>query len=323
VSDEMRSVLEGKAIRARRRPSAIIALWLWELAAAFLVAAPLHSWARYAVGTHPDGDAVLFRPRGHALLSWLGEDGPALSIVLRTSLLAIVVFAILAPIVTGFLVASLITEEESRRAPPLRWRVGIGIAAFLPIGGIAVLLTAAEGFLLGVGLLAAAGVNHGLTSTLGDQRAFVIHLVVVFFAAVLVAITGVFGDLAKVGVARAIAEDDVRGRPAASSGARMRTAALAALTAFRRHPGRILGGWTWRTAVGLALIVCGSKLGDLVGGRGGLALGALFFAHQAITLARAGLRTSWLAQALRSLSEASCTPARTAELPAPSPDPAA
>src|SRR5690606_3936791 len=51
-----------REVRARRRPVATLLVYFWELAWALLVAAPVHAWARRSWGTHPDGDAVLFRP---------------------------------------------------------------------------------------------------------------------------------------------------------------------------------------------------------------------------------------------------------------------
>ena len=114
--------LEPRQIRARRRPRAILFVWLWELVCALVIATPVHAWARAVWGAHPDGDAVLFRPGGHALLTWLADAGPALGIVVRTTFLLLIVLGILGQIVTGTLVALLAPGTGARGPAPSGWR---------------------------------------------------------------------------------------------------------------------------------------------------------------------------------------------------------
>ena len=61
--------------------------------------------------------------------------------------------------------------------------------------------------------------------------------------------------------------------------------------------------WGLRAGIGLGLIVLGGAASQALSARGGLALVGLFAIHQAIVLARAGLRTSWLACALRRVAD--------------------
>jgi hypothetical protein len=76
-------------IRARRRPGAVVLVFLWELAWALVVATPVHAWATSAWGAHPDGDAVLWLPGGRDLLVWLGQEDAALGVVADLARVAI------------------------------------------------------------------------------------------------------------------------------------------------------------------------------------------------------------------------------------------
>jgi len=297
ADDDTLRALEPDEIRARRRPRAILFVWAWELACAFLIATPIHSWAKSVWGAHPDGDAVLFRPGGHALLSWLGDDGPALGIVFRTTLIALAVFGVLGQIITGALVASLATGLGKRGRPPsMTLSLRAGIRAFFPLLGVGVLAGALEGSILGIGLAVSSSTDHALQASLGDARAFTARLAVLALFAGVALIVGIIADLARVAVARDIALAGDRPAPMLRS---MRDGLVAAASTTRRAIGRATLAWGWRTVLSLALIWIGARAGDIAGGRGGGALWLLFVVHQLVILARAGLRASWLANALR------------------------
>ena len=288
-------VLRASEIHARRRPRAVAFLWLWELVAAVVVATPLQAWARAIWGRHPDGDAPIFRAGGQDLLAWVLERGPALSIVIRSTLVLLFVFVLLAPLVTGVLGASLVTAQ-GKRAPSAMSSLRLGLAAYFPLLTVGALATACEGFLLGVGVIASSLVDHRLAHALGDARSFLVRLVVlaIFVAGVLV--LGVAADLGRVAVVRAVALD-----PEASTLTHLRRALGSAAATARRSLGRATLGWAWRALVSIVLVVAGSLLGDAVGGQGGSVLLALFVAHQLLIAGRAALRASWLANALRLL----------------------
>ena len=289
--------LEPNEIRARRRPRAVLFVWAWELACAFLIATPIHSWAKSVWGAHPDGDAVLFRPGGHALLSWLGDEGPALGIVFRTTIVALAVFGVLGQIITGALVASLATGVgKSGRAPSIALSLRAGCRAFFPLMGVGVVAGALEGSILGIGLAASSAADHALQISLGDARAFTARLAVLAVFAGAALIVGIIADIARVAVARDIA---LAGDRPASMLRSMRDGVVTAATTARRAVGRATLAWGWRAALSLALIWVGARAGDVAGGRGGGALWLLFAFHQLVILARAGLRASWLANALR------------------------
>ena len=289
-------LLEPDEIRARRRPRAILVVWVWELACALLLATPVHAWGKNVWGAHPDGDAVLFRPGGHELLTWLADEGPPLAIVVRTTFLLLVVFGVLGQIVTGTLVAFLTTGTGKRAAaPPASFALRAGAASFFPLLGIGLVFGALEAFILGIGLFASSATDHALQAPLGDARAFTGRLVVLALFLAVTLVTGVIADLARVTIARDVA---VGGRPLSMRRA-LRDGIGSAMTTARWAIGRASLAWGWRATLSLALVWAGAVAGDLVGDRGGGALWLLFAFHQLVVLARAALRASWLANALR------------------------
>jgi len=254
-------------------------LWVFELAAALVVAMPVHGWARGYFGAHPDGDALVFRPGGYALLSWLGDATPALSVVLRTTLVLVVVFGLVGRWGLGLVVGWL--GGHGRRAPSTASR------AWLPLVVTGALVAAAELFLVGVGAIAAGAAGDALEPRLGDARAFGIRVVVALVFVALALCVHVLSDLND--VALTLAEP-------APMWLRLRVAAVEAWRAFGP---RAFGAWLWRFALGIALVAFGAWAGDLAGERGGAALVVLFVVHQAVTLGRATLRVTWLERARR------------------------
>lgn len=297
ADDDALRALEPDEIRARRRPRAILFVWAWELACALVIATPIHAWAKSVWGAHPDGDAVLFLPGGRALLSWLGDDGPALAIVLRTTILAFAVFGVLGQLITGALIASLATGRGERgRAPALALSLRAGVGAFFPLLSVGVLASAFEGALVGVGLAAASSVDRALQASLGDARAFTARLAVLALFAGAALVAGVVADLVRVAVARDVALAGDRRAPMLRT---LRSGIVAAASTARRAVGRATLAWGWRALLSLALLWIGARAGDAAGAHGGGALWLLFAVHQLVILARAGLRASWLATALR------------------------
>jgi hypothetical protein len=294
--------LDADEIRARRRPRAVLLVWAWELACAFFIAIPVHAWARRVWGTHPDGDAVLFRPGGHALLTWLGDDGPALSIVVRTSIAAFIVFGILGQLIAGTLIASLATGRgKIGLATKTSFALRAGASAFFPMIGIGMIALATQGLVVGIGAIVSSSVDHALVESMGDARAFTARLVVFSVFAIALGVIGVVADLVRVAVGRAAA-CATGGTP----GGEMREAVVSAFRAARHAIGRATLAWGWRAAIALGLIYAGALAGDAVAGRGGAMLWLLFGFHQLVILVRAGLRASWFANALRLVSRPAC-----------------
>jgi len=295
--------LEASAIHARTRPRTIALVWLWELVCAFFIAIPIHAWANQAWGAHPDGDAMFFKPGAHALMSWLGDEGPGLSIVVRTAFVTFVFMGVLGQIVTGALIASLATGRKVGtsgvlllRAPRLVRALAIGMSSFSPLMMIAVLAGALEAFVFGIGYFASASLDHALEPSMGDARSFTARLIVLAVFVVLTLMVGVVSDLARVTVARNVA---LGAASRQSSFMQLRAGIVQAIRTARASLFRATGAWAWRAALSLSLVYAGAVLGDVTGSRGGGALWLLFLAHQAIVFGRAALRASWLANALR------------------------
>jgi hypothetical protein len=309
--------LAPNTIHARRRPLAIAFVFLAEVAWALLLATPTHAWARHAWGGHPDGDAVLFTGAsrasagGRALLVWLGQEDAGLSITARTTIVLLAVGAVLMQLPLGALVASLAfgrepeadvdaSEASERRAPrSLRlveaWRVAA--ASFLPLAALLALGAVVSVLVLTLGGLAASVVDHALADSLGDARAFTVRLVVLGLFAALAALAGIVVDLARVAVVRETGIAAARGASAPAWSVMLRGGRAALVTA-RRSLGKAALGWTGRIVVAVALVAIGYVASDVLGGRGGTALTALFVVHQGVILGRVALRASWLARAL-------------------------
>lgn len=279
-------------IRARRAPVAVLLVFVWELAWALLVATPVHAWAKRVWGAHPDGDAVLFRPGGRELSSWIASGDDASAVVIRTTAILLVAGAVIGQIPLGALVASLVRRVRPPQA------LAVGVRAWLPLLGILVLAGAIEGMVLSVGMLGASALDGALRDRMGDARAFGVRLAVFGLFVVVAAVVGVIADLGRVAIARHVAERDPDAEP--ESGLRvLRIGIRAALATTRRAIGRAVLAWAWRAALAAALVVVGAVLGSMAGGRGGAVLAGVFVAHQLLILARTALRASWLANALR------------------------
>ena len=268
-------------IFARRRPVAIAMLWLFELVAAFVIATPVHAWARAIWARHPDGDAVLFRPGGLALVDWVSLSEPTtLGIVIRISVVLILLFLVVSPIATGAVVASLAT----RGGKPLH----AGMSAFFPLLAIDLFFGLIEGGILGAGYALSSHLDHSMQHAYGDERAFLGRLVFFGLFAVIAAAVGVVADLMRVAVARDVALGNMRGLLKRG----LRTALLTA----RAKIGHALGGWALRAAGSAVLVLVGASLSDRIDVN---RVWTLFLLHQLTIAGRAALRTSWLAHALR------------------------
>jgi hypothetical protein len=312
--------LVPSAIRARKRPVAIATMFVAELAWAFVVATPAHEWARRAWGSHPDGDAVLFTRGGRDLLMWLGQEDAGLALTTRTTLVLLVIGAVLLQLPFGALVASLgfgreVTvpprassggnaESDTAPAPLAVMRslrgvtaLQVGVGAWLPLAALLAFTTLTSIIVLSLGGIVAAFAGDGLTASLGDAHAFTVRLGVFALFAAIAAILGVFVDLARAAVVREVGLAAATG--ASSSGWNTMLRGLrTAMTASRRSLGRATLGWTGRAVVGVALVAIGYVAATTLGGRGGAALTGLFVIHQAIVLGRVALRASWMARAL-------------------------
>jgi hypothetical protein len=310
-------------IRARRRPKAVVFVYLTELAWALIIATPVHAWARRVWGAHPDGDGVLFRSGARELLVWLGQEDAALGVTTRTTLLLLIVGAVVMQLPLGALLTSLafVRDDEpiaggdsddgtateppsARRSLRLLDALRAAVGTFLPLSGVLAIGAVTALVVLGGGVMASSAVDTALTERLGDARAFQVGVVVVALFAALAAVLGVVLDLARAGIARASGIElgaHAQSTRAAAWSVMLRSV-KAALRASRRGLPRTMFAWGWRAAIGLALVGVGAFAAERLGGHGGASLGVLFAIHQLVVLARVALRASWLARALAIVS---------------------
>ena len=295
-------LLPTDAMRARRRPQAILWMWAFKLALSLAVAWPAARAVGVAVGSHPSGDAAFFAEGGYALLEWLSREASTRG-ALAALLGAVTVVGIalgVVPLVAAIAAMAYTTPEG--RAPTARQLASRVVAAVWPVFGLLGLATLTEALLVGLAFAVATGTRGGLVQWLGEARGEQSLIVLLMPIAALAALVGVLQDLARVSVVRfeAGAFDAIK----------------IAWRAYRARPVAALWAWLWRSLVGLLLIGLGAVASARLGGRPGGALVTLAALHQLVSLSCVALRASWLARALRAV-DASETNARRSAPPAP------
>ncbi|MCL2724431.1 MAG: hypothetical protein FWD69_08340 [Polyangiaceae bacterium] len=283
-------------IRARRRPGAIVLVYLWQLALGLIIATPVHAWAESVWGAHPEGDAVLFRPGARELLTTIGDIGPALAIATRTSMLLVVASIVLGQLVLGALLASLaLGRGPAGIAPRPAQMLRAGAAAWVSMMILLVVAAIGQGIIVSVGFFVSGLLNRALVSRLGETPAFVVGAVALAIFALIACIVGVVFDVAR---AAAVRESSLAGS-GVSNLLITRRAMSAAFRVARRSLVPAIIAWGWRAVLAIAVLGPGYAASSVLGGKGGIALVALFTVHQLVVLARTALRASWLARATR------------------------
>jgi hypothetical protein len=283
-------VLPNQAMRARRCPKAIAALWAWEAMFGAALAWPFAAIVGSAYGSHPRADGVLWEPGGLALLDLVTRRQSTLG-----SLVAHVTTLVLLAVVLGLLPASALFAclgftTPDRKPPTLADALLVAIPAFCPS---AVLFATAAVFEVSLGAAAWAGArlaSEGFERTLGDVAADGIALSLIVACAAVAAIAGVLQEVGRAAV--------VRFRVGAREGLHT------ALRALAMAPTALLWSWAWRALASVAPVAFGGFLAGRLGGRGGSSLAVLLVLHQLIILARTALRASWFARAMRAADAA-------------------
>jgi hypothetical protein len=292
-------LLANAAMRARRRPLAIAFVWLSQAAVALAFAWPMAGFARESYGASPNGDAALFAEGGLALGDLVRKGGaqPALS----SAVVLLVVGAVVGLVPLGALLASVAHTTPARGAPPLRRALQRAVEALGPMLVLLVLGALLQGALLALAVGAGQKLSAARAAAAGDRNADELGLALSGMLLVPVAATGVVHDLARAAV--------VRYRIGAFDALRI------GLKTFAATPLSLAWSWAWRALVALVPVLAAAAVAARLGGRGGGALVALFGVHQAVLLARAALRASWLARALRAV-DARYKVVRVASVPA-------
>lgn len=297
--------LDASEMRARRRPRAIAALYVWQLLAALVLATPVHAWAKQVWGSHPEGDAVLFRPGGYELVGWLLDGGPALRVVAESSWMILAVSVLLGQLPLAALLVALVSGRGPRGLRPDGLATFRAALALLVPFVITLFLTVAlQGIVIFAGLFVADKAADAVAPSVGEAPAFAVEAAVIALFALLAGWVGAEADVARAAMAIDRVAHETMGEPTRGAFGQLRRGFRATLRASFRMRARAFGAWLSRLVVGLLAIGAGALLADRIGGQGGSALFALALAHQVIVLARTALRASWLARAARWAKEA-------------------
>ena len=264
-------------ISAMRSVRAVAWLWLWETAIALAVVAPSAVALRSVVGATPDGDAILWQPGalflGDALMHQLAAIRPLFTL----AALALGVNAIVGAFPFGAIVASLAFEMPDGRA--LRFDAA-ALAAARRFGRLLLVRLVAFFAILGAALLAmraAAAARESLESSMGAAASDIFAIGVMILGAVVVSVLVMATDIVSVGAA----VEDHRW-----------------WTAFRRSAviySHAYRAWFAQFAVGGFLVALGLLCTEHIPESHKWGFVAIAVIHQAVIVARACLRVSWLA----------------------------
>jgi hypothetical protein len=278
-------LVSNDAMRARRRPIAVFAYYIYQLAVSVCVAWPISRGLAALFGGHPRGDGVLFDDGGWALLA-LRTGYDRVAPALWGLVFVVMIFgAVIGLVPLAALITSISHVTPETRAPRPRHLAPYVVAAFGPLGYLLAMGAALELALLAIAMWTFGAVGAWAEPRWGEARGDQIGALACALVLVLAMIAAVLHDLARVSVVRY----------------RTRTfgAIRAALRVFRRAPLRVLWSWIWRSSISLSLVVLVALVVPAFTTRQTLAIIAIAILHQLVVLARVALRASWLARSLR------------------------
>ena len=277
-------LVSNDAMRARRRPIAVIAFYIYQLVVSIVVSYPVSRALANVFGGHPRGDGVLFDDGGWALLALRSGWEKASPAFFGLLFVVTIVGAVAGLVPLSALLTSISHATPDMRAPRLRHLAPYVAVTFAPLVYLLALGSAMELALLAVAAWAFGATRETLEPKYGDARADQIAALACFAVLFVTAIAAVLHDLSRAAL--------VRYRAGTFAAIR------AALGTFRRVAFRVLWSWAWRAFVGLALVISVAIVVPRFGARGFIAIAIL---HQLVAFARASLRASWLARALRAV----------------------
>lgn len=264
-------------VRARRHPRAIVAMWLWFALSGLVLAWPTAVAVGADFRASPSSDAPLFRPGSLDLLDYLWRAQGAANAELGhlAIVLPLTVIGAVLPLVV-FLVA---LSGRGRLTRPSRAVGALVLFELLTVGVQATTL---------VGTAMLGGVtSSALTSSMGEANAAFVGFAVFALGVVVVLVVSLLRDLASAAM--------IAYEPGLFDAWQMAVRALSV------RPFAVVGGWLWRSVLGLAAVLAAGALASRIGGKAGLFLIGLALAHQAALAWKVGWRASWLAAAMRSL----------------------
>jgi hypothetical protein len=283
-------LLTPSAMRARRHPRAIAALWAWETLLAALASGPVAGLVRASWRGAADGDALLWAPGGQVLLDWLRHESHGLRAALNGAELVLAVAAVAGLVPMAALLVTLAYAKRDRHAAGFAQSIAGGLGAFPSMALLLVLAGLLQGLVGIAGAFLAYAVEAWSHPGLGEARAQQLEGAVLLLFLLPVSALGVMHDLARAAVVRF----RVRGVRALVLGART----------LRASPVVLWWSWAWRALASLAPILAAAAVAGKLGGRGGFSLAVLLALHQSAVVVRVALRASWLARALRAVDGA-------------------
>lgn len=283
-------LLTTPAVRARRHPRAIAAMWAWQTLLALLASLPATALAKAAWHGDLGGDAPLWAPGAHALLDWLWHDAHGVRALLSASEIVLALGSVAGLVPMAALMIAMTYATRDRKAAGFARSVAGGLRAFLPMLVLLVVAGLLQALVVGAGALLGYLVEGWAHASLGEARAQQLEGVVLVVFLGMASAVGVIHDLARAAVVRF----KVRGLRAFALGTRT----------FRLAPVSLWWSWAWRGLASIAPVLAAAAVAGRLGGRGGLGLAFLFVLHQSVVVARVALRASWLARALRAVDGA-------------------
>ena len=279
-------LVSNDAMRARRRPRAVLWLYLYQLAVAFLVAWPISRALGAAFSGHPRGSAVLFDDGGWALLALrhaYERGSPALMALLAC---AVVGGAAVGLVPLASLLVSVSHATPQLGAPRAHHLAPYVVAACAPMAMLLVLASFLEIALLLVAFRVSASVSEAMAGRAGAGRSDLSGVAAGGLVALLAMVVGILHDLARAALARFRFG--------------MRGAVRHALQTLWRAPIRLTWSWAWRGLAGWVAVAVVAAFASRLGSTPSTLL-VLVVLHQATALARVMFRASWLARALRAV----------------------
>lgn len=292
-------LVSNDAMRARRRPLALFAYYIYQLVLSLAFAWPIARGVAGAFAGHPRGDSVVFDDGGWAVLALKPAYDHASSAIWGLAFFLIVLGSIVGLAPLSALMTSISHATSDTRTPRPRHLAPYVVAMFRPMLVLLAFGTVLELALLAIALWTFSAVHDALEMRTGAARADQWAALVCFGVLVLTAAAAVIHDLARASA--------VRFRSTAFSAIR------AALVTFRRSPIRVMWSWAWRALASTLLVIVVAWIVPRfgvrgAGHRGGAAEQGSFVAiallHQVVAFSRVSLRASWLARALRAVDAA-------------------
>ncbi len=275
------------AIRARSRPRALLGVWIWQSALAFVGGVPAIALVRAAYGRSARGDAPLWDGGALALLGFLSREANGVRAATAAAGVALVTGAVAGLLPMGALTISMAFATRGGRAIGAAPAIGGALRTFRPFALLLVLVGVAQGIIAAAAVLVGEAAEGMGLAWLGEARAQQLGIVFASFVLLGALALGVVHDLARAAVVRF----EMGGLRALAAGAQT----------FREAPVGVAWAWAWRALAAIAPVAFVSLVAERIGGRGGLALMGLAALHQTVVFSRVALRASWLAKALRTV----------------------